>query len=286
MGGSPNVPQGLPASQRGPGKACGTGTGGEEEWVVDGEEWAEVFEAWLESKASGHTRKAYRRAWHLLATQTGKMPGEIRREDLLKWVETMRQEGASPKSIQLRLGAISSFYGGLKSLGIRNPAAEMNIWQRESGEGLTKEEMEAFLGAIQINTLNGKRDYALCLCFLTSGHRNSEMRLLRHKQIVREGKRTWLTWRKNGQYRREACPARLGEALERYLSECETETLDKEGYVFTAWPGGKSTGAALAITTVCRMVKKYAKKAGLKETVTVTTLRNTALREKRNEYRQ
>lgn len=254
--------------------------------MVDDEGWAEAFEAWLEGKASGNTRKAYRKAWQLLATQTGKMPWEIEQEDLLEWVEAMGQEGASPKSIQLRLAAVSSFYRELKPVGIKNPVEGVNIWQRDNGEGLTREEVTAFLGAIQIKTLNGKRDYALCLCYLTSGHRNSEIRLLKHKQIVREGGRTWLIWWKNGRYRRETCPTQVGEALERYLSECEPEKQDKEGYVFTAWPGGKSTGAALRVTSVCRIIKMYAKKAGLKETVTVTTLRNTALREKRNEYRR
>jgi hypothetical protein len=115
------------------------GRGGEEGWVVDGEGWAEAFEAWLEGKASGHTRKAYRKAWQLLVTQTEKMPWEIEQEDLLDWVEAMGQEGASPKSIQLRLAAISSFYGELKPLGIRNPVEGVNIWQRDSGEGLTRE---------------------------------------------------------------------------------------------------------------------------------------------------
>ena len=122
------------------------------------------------------------------------------------------------------------------------------------------------------------------LCYLTSGRSNSQVRLLKHEQIVRQGERMWLVWRRHGRNRRQICPERLRQAIERYLSVCAAQNSQPQAYLFTAWPGGRSSGAPLSLSTVCKLVKKYARQAGLGSELTVRTLQSTAREERGHEY--
>lgn len=239
-------------------------------------DWVEVFEVWLEGKASAHTRAAYRSAWKLLLLQAQKMPWELEQDDLLKWVKVMQRQGASNKSIQLRLSAIRSFFAEMERWGENNPASGISMQTDKKNKGLTQAEVDAFLGAIPTNTLNGKRDYALFLCYLTSGRRPGEVKKLKQKQILQDGKRAWLVWGQAEQRRRERMTEGLWQALERYLSECGVHSRGPEDYVFTAWRGGQATGKPLSTTWVCHLVKQYARRAGLSPEITVQTLRQTA----------
>ena len=49
-----------------------------------------------------------------------------------------------------------------------------------------------------------------------------------------------------------------------------------ETYLIAAWPGGCSSGSSRSLSTVCLLVKKYAKVAGLDPGLRVTMLQNTA----------
>jgi hypothetical protein len=75
-------------------------------------------------------------------------------------------------------------------------------------------------------------------------------------------------------------------ALDQYLSLCGQADDDPQAYVFTAWPGGRSKGAPLSMSTVCRLVKKYGGQAGLGSDLTLKVLRETGKENKRHEYHQ
>jgi site-specific recombinase XerD len=160
--------------------------------MVDDEEWAQAFESWLEEKGSDNTRNAYRRAWQRLLGFAQKMPWELQRGDLLRWVDDMQQAGHSHNSIRLRLAAVRSFYRDMELLGLPNPARDVQVKGEGGCKALSEGQAEALLGAIPKNTLNGKRDTALFLCYLTTGGKGSEIRRLKHKQVLSQGERTWL----------------------------------------------------------------------------------------------
>jgi site-specific recombinase XerD len=252
--------------------------------MLDREDWAQAFESWLAGWTSQNTRTAYRMAWQRLLCFTDKMPWDLERADLLRWVESMQQAGDSNNSICLRLSAIRSFYKDLELLGIQNPAQDIHVKGGSEGTTLTQEQAEALLRAIPKNTLNGKRDTALFLCYLTTGAKGSEIRRLKHKQVLTQGERTWLIWQSPGRNRRELCSPRLREALETYLREPGMAERGGEAYLFTAWPGGRSTERPLSISNTNKLINKYRKMAGLGADITLKVLRNTALEEKRNAY--
>jgi site-specific recombinase XerC len=158
-------------------------------WILDNEAWVQAFEAWLEGQRSEYTRLVYRQAWQLLVSSTGKMPWELQQQDLQAWLEAMQRRGNSVASLQARLAAIRSYYRELEPLGVCNPAAGLRVPGRQQLRLLTREQVEAFLGTIPIHTLNGSRDYALFLCYLSSARGNSEIRLLQHGQLERKGER-------------------------------------------------------------------------------------------------
>jgi integrase len=241
-------------------------------------EWAQAFESWLEGQPSRHTRIAYRTAWGCLIEHAQAMPWELKREHILSWVEQMSLRGYSPKTIQLRVGAISSFFrDGLGGL-VPNPTKYITIAEGEKRRRyLTAEQLEAFLSAIPTNTLTGKRDYALFLCYITTRRRTSEVRRLRYRDIKGlEAGRLVIVPTQSGR------PAtglstrdiRLREALQSYLDECGRQHCPDD-YIFTAWRGGKSSGKPLTTDAVCKLVKKYARLASLGTWITVETLRRS-----------
>lgn len=246
--------------------------------------WVNAFENWLGSKPSEHTRKAYSSAWRSLIEQSQVLPWELDRQNILDWLENMQAQGLARKTIQLRLGAVSSFYSsGLCALelppaGGPNPAGGIPLTGTGTRRALSKEKLDAFLGAIPRDTINGRRDYALFLCYITTGRRTSEVRRMQYKNILAAGDRLHphggplLEWGAGKKRRRESCPPQLWQALQAYLGDCLGEHR-QEGYLFTAWKGGSSTGKPLAPDTVCKLVKKYARLAGLGSWVTVERLR-------------
>lgn len=241
--------------------------------------WWEMLDGWLESKSSPQTRLTYRCAWQRLLRETDKPPWLLERKDLLRWVEGMRQKGDAQSSIRMRLAAVRSFYTALERQGVRNPARGVRVPAGSEAEGLTAAEAEAFLGAIPRNTLNGKRDLALFLCYMGSGRRTSEVCRLQYKQVRLDAGQGWLRWEKGERWRRDRMGQRLQEALTHYLREGGRHDVQAEDYVFTAWLGGESSGRPLALCTVSRLVKKYARQAGLKRDITVSMLRRTRLEE-------
>lgn len=251
---------------------------------MDNDAWVEAFEDWLAGLGSQHTRLIYRQAWGLLLKTTGKLPWEIQRADLQSWLEHMQRKGSSPNSLQLRLSAVRSYYRTLEPLGVANPALGLRLEMQAGLRLLSPSQVEAFLGAIPTHTLNGRRDYALFLCYLSSGRRNSQVRLLQHGQLLRKDERMWLVWRAKGRLQRQLCSQQLMGALDQYLSLCGQADGDPQAYVFTAWPGGRSKGAPLSMSTVCRLVKKYGGQAGLGSDLTLKVLRETGKENKRHEY--
>jgi integrase len=253
-------------------------------WILDTEQWAQAFEGWLAGKGSEHTRQVYRHAWQLLVNATGKLPWDLQQQDLQNWLDAMQRRGNSPSSLQVRLAAVRSYYRMLEPLGVSNPAAGLRVPGLTGRRLLSPDQVEAFLAAIPTHTLNGSRDYALFLCYLSSGRRNSQVRLLRHAQLESKGERLWLTWQASGRFRRELCPERLKHAIDRYRILSGVADPSPQDYLFTAWPGGKPSPAPLSTSTVCRLVKMYAARAGLGADLTVQVLRDTGKEGRRREY--
>jgi integrase/recombinase XerD len=267
------------------------------------EHWQQAFSLWLASRRSPNTRRAYETAWDSLRQFTQKKPWEIGRADIAAWVEQLISQKLSPETIKLRLAAISSFYtyalntytlvnsdGRETSLHHFNPAAAVSrpaVSPYGKSSYLTVEQARAFLRAIPTHTAQGARDYALFLAYLLTGRRNSEIRLLRFNSFEPDGRTVWYRWHGKGKRRRDVCPQAVWDAVQRFLQlSGRRETIAPDDYLFTALshhgehlPNVKKTptDGPLSSVMVGRLVKKYARHAGLvPDNITVHTLRHTA----------
>jgi len=276
--------------------------------------WVEAFNLWLNSRASPHTRRAYAHAWKTFLAQTSKLPWEVTRADIALWLDSQRAAGLSPSTLNLRLAALSSFYTYASEvyqsnitdspLCAANPAHAIPRLKSCSYQGaryLTIKEARALLRAIPGHTLQGRRDYALFLAYLVTGRRNSEIRLLRYgdfefqslpspiygRRVGDEG--VYYRWSGKGRARRDQCPLPVWQSIQQYLSRSgKLESIQPEDYIFTpltdraarlpnvdqsSW----TRNQPLSSREVGRLLKKYAKRAGLNPTkIRVHTLRHTA----------
>lgn len=156
--------------------------------------WAQAYNLWLNSRASHHTRRAYASAWSAFQDHSGKLPWEITRADIARWLDAQRAAGLSASTINQRLAALSSFFnyasqvffdhshtdstsilsgaGGVVEGPITNPAQSIPRLKSQSfskSRYLSVEEARALLRAIPRHTIQGLRDYALFLTYLVTG---------------------------------------------------------------------------------------------------------------------
>ena len=73
-------------------------------------QWAQAYNLWLNSRTSPHTRRAYSSAWTSFQDHSGKLPWEITRADIARWLDAQRAAGLSASTINQRLAALSSFF--------------------------------------------------------------------------------------------------------------------------------------------------------------------------------
>ena len=264
--------------------------------------WREAFEYWLESRGSVATRKAYRDAWRIFLAFTGKMPWEITKADVQRWVDAMRQQmpRLADATIQQRVAALCSLYnfcqdeyeitladGRRMPLCERNPARAKSLRaprKKEDDEPESENEQmvldgrqaAALLKAIPLNTVQGLRDFALFLMFLATGRRNSEIRTLRKGDFRERGGIVQYYWSQKRKGGWDEVPTDVLESIQAYLKAAgrEWESLDKTAYIFTALTtsarrlrnvgeGWNPHAQALSLREINRLIKKYARLAGI-----------------------
>jgi len=154
-----------------------------------------------ERGASPHTVASYRDTFRLLlvfaADRLGRPPTALTLEDLTApFVATFlahleRARGNSPRTRNVRLAAVHSFFryvalsepawGNLCRRVLAIPAKR---FERRPVDFLTRNEVEALLGAPDTRTWIGRRDRALLLVAIQTGLRVSELINLRQRDIV------------------------------------------------------------------------------------------------------
>lgn len=178
----------------------------------------------------------------------------------------------------------------VKAQGVPKPAprpfAEANY--------LSPEQLRALLNTIGLwaksspsRNLQGLRDYSLFTCYVMTGGRSSEIRLLRWQDLRQQGGRTYYHWTNKGKTGWDELPPPAWEALDRYLQLANRRlTIQPGDYIFT--PLGDSAlrfgniaewdaNRPLSGHEVGRLLKKYAALAGFEARLQhVHTLRHSA----------
>src|SRR3990167_2942236 len=230
--------------------------------------WAEAFELWLDSRRSENTRRAYRGSCAAFLAFADKLPWEIHKADVARWMDELRKQGLSKSTLQVRVAAISSFYlyardeyevvnldGTISPLHDSNPAAAKSLRVKVNPYGkaryLNTMEARALLRAIPRNTVQGLLDYALFLFYLATGRRNSEVRTLKCEAFEGSGDgenggrqfggrqfggRVWYRWSGKGKSdKRYECPLPVWQAINAYLKAAgRLESIRSDEFIFTA----------------------------------------------------
>jgi integrase len=242
-------------------------------------------------------------------------PLDPRRVKTLQKQGRKRTCGYAKSTINQYLAAISSFYRYAECHGtVRLPDGReveltrlsgirlnpVDLIEQRGAAGapqrervyLSLEQLRHFLSAIPRHTTLGLRDRALLLFYVMTGGRNSEVRTLRWGDLRERGGHIF--WRQRGRGKEpeawKALPPECWEALQHYLKAARRwDDLQEGDYLFTAlteraahlptvsegrW---EPHAHPLSINEVTRIVKRYAKRAGLDpKEVHVRSLRHSA----------
>lgn len=245
-------------------------------------DWDEALGAFLASRRSENTRRAYAFAVLDLVGMAKKGLGEMRKRDIAGWVNGLRAAGLAETTIGQRLAAVSSFYdyaADVYELDTPNPARGkslrgLRITAYANAVWLTAEQSAALLGVIDRNYARGKRDYALFLGYLLLGWRNTEWRTVKVMDVA-GGNTHW-----RGKGKKEGMgkmPALLGDALQDHLGAMAQKLAGRNAigsaYVFPGQDGRRPISAE----QVRNLLRKYVALAGIDcPGIHVHSLRHTA----------
>lgn len=238
---------------------------------------AAITQAWLTSRKSPHTRKAYEReivAFLSWCARTDLDPRDCRRADVDAFA-VVTATHLSPASLARRLSTISSWYRYCVSNDVigRNPveAVDRPTLSPDASNtvGLTAAQLAAFMRAArQATHPNAVRDAALLGMLAELGLRVGEVLALDLSHFGHDrGHRVVTVHGKGGKVRKLPIPAPLGRDLDRYLASREGV-----GPAFTT-----SSGRRLDQPAVFRLVRRIAAAANLPgaEKLSVHSLRHS-----------
>jgi integrase len=144
---------------------------------------AKSIEMVCDGLASEHSRRAYRRAledfflWHRGAGRP-----RLDKATVQRYAATLRDAGMAPSSVNQRLSAIRRLATEAEDNGLLDPQMANGIRAvkgarregRRTGNWLTREEAQAWLGAPDKRTMRGRRDRALLAVLIGCGLRRAE----------------------------------------------------------------------------------------------------------------
>lgn len=160
--------------------------------------WETVERAWLDGKRrrSGgeNTARAYGLALRQFLEHAGCGPGEASAGLAEAWVRSLEEAGRQPSTVAQKLSALASFYGfAQREYGALWPAERLNPFagvQRPRVEPFGRAawpstaEVRAILGAIDVGTAAGRRDYALLYTLVVTCRRCREVLHLRWEDLA------------------------------------------------------------------------------------------------------
>ncbi len=208
--------------------------------------------------------------------------GDIRIQDVsLTHVRTFRQhmssKGLSAMTQNYHVIAIRSFLRWCRINGLNAPDAdriEIGKQNRAIVEALSIEEIHLLLNQPRVESVGGLRDRAILEIFYGSGMRLSEVTALNRNEIRLES-REFTIRGKGGKLRMIFISESAANWLSRYL-EASSQTLNTTNFdtsnpLFTSMKSGQR----LDVRTIQRLVKGYAKAAGIVKPVTPHKLRHS-----------
>jgi integrase/recombinase XerC len=272
--------------------------------MLAGTDWQQAAHDWLTNFASLRTQRAYRAAWIDFLGFVRKAPVGVTSSDVLAYRHHLEQT-PSPRTgksvvattINQRLSALGSFYTFAISRGLldKNPCEgvrHMPVSPYGKATWLDGEQEQdiQLLETVDRETIQGKRDYALLLIFLTTAVRVDAVANLRAGSLRFQGDNLYLRYtNKGGESAEKQLETITAGAILTYLDT--RGDLSPPSPLFVATARGKRVmthlphlkdeeGRAenpLTARTIEKLVKKYCDQAfGKGHGITPHSLRHTA----------
>ncbi len=243
---------------------------------------------WLANFVSPRTKQTYQVAVQsFIAFHAIETPEELHgigQSHLIAWREHLTQTGASPRTVQNRLAAVSSLFKHLcerqvatrnPTTGIKRPKVNNN---RVDAAVLTPEQVRSLLSTPKRTKLKGIRDRAILHVLFYTGCRVNEVTTLKVKDFFEDTGYWVLDFIvKGGKRNRLAIHHELQFALREYLAESGHEA-EREAPLFLAVQRSEKR-KPLTSRQVSKMFHRYALVAGLPLGVTPHSARATFITE-------
>jgi integrase/recombinase XerD len=243
---------------------------------------------WLANFVSPRTKRTYQAAvqgfiaFHGL--QNSDELREVGQSHLIAWREHLIQSGASPRTVQNRLAAVSSLFQHLceKQVATRNPVAgvrrpRVNASQVDAVV-ITPEQVRRLLHAPSADALKGVRDRAILHVLFYTGCRVSEVTHLKVRDFFEDAGYWVLDFVvKGGPRNRLAIHHELQLALRAYLAQ-SGHGAERESPLFLAVQRSERR-KPLTSRQVSKLFHRYAREVGLPIGVTPHSARATFITE-------
>jgi len=196
------------------------------------------------------------------------------RSNILSYILSMHDEGRANASIMRTVASLKCFYSFLfsKNVIVKNPAIDVAAPKKENKQPqfLSRQEVENLLESPDLSTKRGLRDKAIFEIMYASGLKVSEIISLSVFDIDTDIGFVRCSKGKNMRIVPLGKPA--VSAVKSYVEASRPSLAkDNETALFVSCIGG----TAMSRQGLWKLIKEYAKKAGIKMTVTPHTLRHS-----------
>lgn len=233
----------------------------------------------VERRLADHTLESYERDLRKLtqfAAGRGQKIEALGRHELDQFVQTLSGQGLSPRSVSRAVAAVRSFYRfvALESRRGENPADDLQApraW-RPLPKFLSAEDVDRLIQQPDTNTVRGIRDRAFIELLYATGLRVSELVQLRVADVNLEAGYLTCTG-KGGKQRIVPVGDEAVSWIRRYLSAARLALL-KSGASSRLFVNARG-GRALTRVGVWKILKGYARQAGLGKSLSPHVLRHS-----------
>jgi len=266
------------------------------------------------------SRVEYRNVLIAFLSSNPKPPADYTREDIENFIfapcrrNQRRGQPPSAGTVNNRLTILASWFKYALTFAVAGtdgapaalycgtpPTTNIRLLNRGRApyKALTPDELRQFFAAIPRNTIRGKRDYALCLCYLMTARRRAEIIRLRWRDIepvmfVEDGVQrpgwqyTFIgKGRSRSPDRAELAPC-VKLAIDDYLRAAgRLATIGPDDPIFTKCEdrpgrGGYDLSQPLDVHAPGKIIERYARTIGMQHRITTHSFRHTCARERFN----
>lgn len=227
----------------------------------------EVMDAFMNdniNRFSRETTRTYKIALSQFFSNCQKNVEEVKAKDIRDWLANMTENRLKPRSIQMKLTALKSFYQYLmeENLLKKNPTLKVRTPKKEDSLPYYLDRRQLVL--LQELTKDSLRERAIVETLYATGARISELLSIRLEDVKWESRQIWIRRGKGNKERYILFSHDCAERLRAYLDQRDLNSI----YLFS-----NNKGDHLSCNLVQLLFRQYTKTLGFK--VTPHTMRHT-----------